>query len=1835
MSQNVAPWLQGLDEVWETPQIDNEPHAISLTSQDASSACTKPRISSRSLSGLPANMTSNSPHGSARITRNPLAPINNSSSNTLQRNNDTVKLNGTRSVSVVSDGSAFGCGTVQIQPRAKSTSPKKNQETLEWQKRLMRGQVGYGDQTDLFGPSGLENIFVPSSSPGKDASAAKGRRRWLQQNESPMPSSPPDWNSKAVAHSRHGDEDTTEDSNGHMGYTGKKEDRISSENGLEIDGSMRSNPFDLQCTDELERRAEQIQYSDTATQEDCSDAADVGNHIIEGNSGLSQEDFSPVFISKHTTLNGQVNYAAIDSRVLKGYHRNSQNSNQQQISPESPREEEQQEYSVQESSFVDGPSSASPYVPRDLSLSENLPTGTPPVVGLGKHVELQRGGYSAYGSFKRRLLSPSPSKAEDSFKAETSRLTPVLSDGAALEEPSQNSPTTPLRPQTPSPVKSRSSGSPLKLFGAHDTFTNNRLSRRLSQLDRAELSIEGEVESSKSSRPQRGSDDRRVFSQASSSHSFGSGRLNKHRFDAEITITGASDSEDDGDQSPDSHIRVPGSKAPHAFKFESSPNMKDTFNRRGKQSNPSTMLNVPQHVSSFFNAPQRRASNPKDSAESREKHEVFETGKRPANSPAKNPTPKRQRTLHAADIALEVAEADTSHGVSLREASSSRKRKDARHGENHIIASPDVLAQRTIIRPRNFTPNHVRQQKIEAQIKQAAEEFATEEPEKLEAVMEQIEESLSGDAPPTLQQQAEAVAAEVAAYSIRVTKPSGEHSDMGERKRSVTTQDFFNEAVMVMNLIRAKALRQSGLGSVEESDESGQSIAQDDSMLGAQSLRISRPPSRESGPSGWRQPVQRQFDARVVSHLRKFQERDDTEFIAESLGSLKVDEEEESFISQEYAVDEHSNIRITGPPLDKKNARPEDTMDALSQRSHGSDGPSTGRTAGTNCTKNSDNVGTLAPDAVAHLIGEQVGVMTFDKEKQCWVRVKSPEKKRSPGLLEPPSQISSDEDPFQEISDLPVDEQLELRRVSATVQTGKAADSENRIPMAIEPKASIPKQQFASAENRITPIETVNSRPVTRDSSHIRHMHSSSVRTRNTAFASSQQEKVETRATSWSEEELARMTAIGKARNQPLAYAAAQVALDQRKNQAGHGEQSTLSADQEEPHQNIVDADNSFEYVDETGLTFSLDKSESDLRDDTALEAEDFSVEAIRSPKLRQSHEIMTFPATPRYQGAARQSSLRRKTLANKFQAEVRREESELSLIAALPGDRMVSLSVSVLRPLSARQGFNRIQDLNQSPSHQDSSFLLSDLPDFTIHQEDHERPSERALATRLARHAAAEVNDRYALAVKDLIKILTDVQEEEPYWEYVKQLDLRDRSLESLFGLEDFCSHVQVMDVSDNHLAHLGGAPSTIRKLVARSNRLSSLTSWTCLTNLQYLDISGNSLDSLRGLNNLIHLRELHADDNQISTLDGVLELDGLLKLRLRRNQLQQVDFNGSELHQLTDLDLGSNKITSIAGLNELHSLRSLKLDKTRIASGLQLKSDLPALEELSLQGCELETLNVGMLPTIRILNVDDNCLTDVQNIESLRGLELLSMRRQKEVVEGDKISILEHALEARTILLSGNSIGALSLSNSFLNLHHLELASVGLNSLPDDFGLRMPNLRTLNLNFNAIQDVRPLLNIQKLNHLSICGNRIKRLRKSVATFAKMTALRSLDMRDNPITQGYYLPATTTQTSIVRKDAAFIDEDDARYIQEMELAKQNLPSIDVTNDIHHWDRLSEETKLRRRVYEILLANSCQSLDVLDGMKFDRSRTAVKDGVFERLVELGILRKSSSGPTVS
>lgn len=1496
MSAQACPWLEDLDEDWVQPPIYTNPTIKpDLTSADCDANSLRsnrsriPRKSSGSYSNSSVILNTDS-ITSTKKNRNPLGELSSSAGNAVQ--------DASRSVSMASAGSVVRYDTVE-----RRASPGKQQATLEWKKRLVHGQVGYGDQTDLFGANGLENIFAAPTKPSPKPDKPSSRPSRLFKMHDPPPSSPPPWPSVIdfASQSTPTAQDDSRSSNLDQVQEEDAEDDATYED-LDVYAQDQDLPFrcaETQRVDRDDSRQETQDHSGSIRLESSphhlpvttnssirtaflasTGASHHGNRTISGQTDFSGEAFSPVYISKHTTLTGQIDYATMDSYTMKQLERVDQVYQESDSSEPTTGDEPQQRpqgppmNEIESQLLDDLLEDTLPSVP-EVSLPDNLPTGTPPIATLGNFVNLKRGGLSAYGSFKNRPLSPSQSETL------RSRLSAVQQshqasemNGSVLHNTKQPSaqPTDSIhRPGTPdkdessllSPPKPRSSASPLKLFGNYDTFTNNRLLRRLSQLEdfdqeNSQASItknDGDNHSNQAledpfeegvssptlapgSSTQR--NENRKQRVVSSLSSFGEGELNDHDFEADLSFPSGLNLDEPADYmsegSPPPGLAPPGSKTPFRFHLEeSSPDTRQMDNLKRKLSKRSTARSRP---SAQYGTIDRHA------IPSNHKEEVsqYTEGKRPRSSPSKAPTPKRRRTL----VALHGELPGMGHGSEI----------DVKITRTEYVSRREMVEEeypattkRNVTRPRNPTPSQRSRDDVQAEVEEATLNFLSSSP-RLEAIKENLE---LGEIPINSldAEQAKAVAAEVAAFTLNISKAEAD----GKRTRSITTQDFLDEAMHIMALIRAKGRPHSGLGSVEESDVEdvyGSHLRPEDIERSPSPLRVSRPPSREGASTGWRPRSQMQHDPRIVSQLRKFQESDDIDLLETSIKSLHVEEPGEHHFSDEAIIAEGlANIRINGPRQEVNRDRGESDASrngklgspTKTHTSHPSvDSSAGGRTIGTNSTRKSDNVATLAPETVAHLIPEEVAGMTFDREKKRWIRIKG-SRRRSRDTPNPPSNVTSDDDPFNEIPDLTVDEVKELTRVQGLL---------TRSQQSFFDQSQVILQDNQEEESRAVSAETVLTRPITRDNAIAPTFASSSAHSKYSGFASSRTQ-VETRATSWSNEELAAMA----------------------RSKQHHAQTATMS-----PAVSDIAED-----VDE----------ESFSSQDDSLPLDDSVTEELPlpAPKQRQHQPFVQSSPGSVYRPVPRQFSLRRQTLNRGFYGQ---DQSEMSFIAQLPDKRLMSLSVSVSRPPSkVSVPSQELAVPSSSPARVDATFYLSDLPEFTLHDVDPEQSSEKLLAKRVAQPVPS---DRFNMAMQNLVKTLTDVEPDEPYWEDIKQLSLRERKLGSVHNLEDFCTRLEDLDLSNNNVTHLEGAPNSIRRLNVRSNALSSLTAWGHLTNLQYLDISNNSIDSLGGLGMLYHLRELKADNNQITSLDGVMGLDGLLKLSVRRNKLASVDFGSCQLY-------------------------------------------------------------------------------------------------------------------------------------------------------------------------------------------------------------------------------------------------------------------------------------------------------------------------------------------------
>lgn len=340
-------------------------------------------------------------------------------------------------------------------------------------------------------------------------------------------------------------------------------------------------------------------------------------------------------------------------------------------------------------------------------------------------------------------------------------------------------------------------------------------------------------------------------------------------------------------------------------------------------------------------------------------------------------------------------------------------------------------------------------------------------------------------------------------------------------------------------------------------------------------------------------------------------------------------------------------------------------------------------------------------------------------------------------------------------------------------------------------------------------------------------------------------------------------------------------------------------------------------------------------------------------------------------------------------------------------------------------------------------------------------------------------------------------------------------------------------------------------------------------------------------------------------------------------------------------------------------------------------LKYPFAMLETLNLSGNCLVSLDVSRIPNLRRLYLDRNAISSVRGITSLKSLETLCWREQNLMSRSDFPEIqYQDCYNVHHLYISSNILSSFSPSTTFLNLRTLEIASTGLQTLSPHFGHRVPNLRTLNLNYNAIRDLRPLVGIVRLQTLLLAGNRISRLRQTSAAFRRInSALDEIDLRQNPLTVGFYTPqetlvssasgkqitlhshhnptstsATSTSTSPTTAIATSSrsqtqphpppqpqpQSDETSPSPDLSPSPSQhshyytLPPLSLSADAQSCARLDKDTQLRRRVYEMMIGESCPRLKSLDGLLVEgRKQWLTRGGdevrERERLSELGVL----------
>ncbi|KAL2127240.1 hypothetical protein VTI74DRAFT_11055 [Chaetomium olivicolor] len=1741
-------WLDSLSEDWVSqPNSNDASFAVEATPSPDSKPKPKtpsriPRFSPRAKKYQAAADGSNSDGSNVLGERSINERLAALSRRTPSKLSQELSLNGSgrdchacRSASVSTTNSVVR-KTIHRKPMSASQNKRRGEETPEWKRRLVYGDLSYGEQRDLFtsAGTGLENIFKPPQPTPDPTRDGEPEQEEESQLDLKLPSPPV----------HRADPSTIE-----MHVEGSGEEAQQSP-------KRTAQGMRYRRTDESADASKASDFSipqgtcshgaSTTDQTALSDGALGDSRKVSGRSDLRNEDFSPILIERRQASNGKTMFGPAE------------------VQPDELRK--RLESVRRDQMLLAGDA--------DDGLAEQHAGsgkfGTTEHYKLGSFVNVQRGGRSEEGSFRNHMLSSalndsSQLNPEESLQASTPKQFPTVrverwdSSGHL----SLNSPDLPAAPD-PSPEKRLAppivNGSPLKLFQPYDTFTSQTLLRRLSQVH----SEAGDDYFSIAVDRTRQEIDTPSNVPSPHANRFGAGELDGYVFNDDFShathdATGLEGNKEN--REPEDSMLPPHSPI-FDLTHDASPSegVDLVVNRRRKSvtSRRSGRTSFPAYVDLLER--NRDSSGP----------EI----KRPRTSPSKDPTPKRRRTLHKSDVSYgteDINSALDSVQLSHQQIQSLlRKSQQRTRSGDHDDLDPEEAAGRQPMRPRTPTPS----QRSSVQ---------RERPALAEIERSPARSSRHGH-PPT------AMAA--------ASKPET------HRKPSIKTEDFINEANKIMAMIRSKAGLPSGLASVEESDEDKGQLSPDldGSFEESTQERFSRPPSREGRPPLTRIST-KQEDPVLAEQLKKYEEASDMgDLVTSSLRSAKLAQEALSARSQESecwhthrsgdsgsdheVISDPPNIRISrNPNWEVHHQSADDLNDAVPSQGSARYGThSTGMSFPTGSSRGSsrgsDPRKTIAPESVLHLIPDQVGDMVLDRQRNIWVKRKGSAESKGSFVQ---SEASSEDDPFADIPDLTVDVTKEMQNLMLTG------------------KNELPPQMRMSNDAQVSPtrLSRVGSPPKMVDAtpgSPTRRPRSSRSRT---------EEAVEHEITI-NEGRVREPRRLTISFSSPVASVIQDVAgLDDLASENGVLDQAP---DQPVRGRRIVSI-------------HATTRSRSARSRSTS-----------RGPTRHLSVKGQSLLARP----VSRIDERDEESNASQLQHQEAPPGMELSVLGdysvvgpEVESRRQASLSFLVT-PAPPRTCPAAGVDAAPIISQYVGTFSLSPLSEFTIHRTEETLPLEASYIVDNHRLVTGDPTKRVlSMSMRELVEKLAEVEPFEPYWEDMRDLKLREKGLSSLHALDEFCGQLESLDVSKNKIRNLGGIPSSVLHLRMTDNQLSSLTAWNHLMNLQYVDISNNSLTSLAAFKNLIHLRSLRVDNNQLTSLDDIKFHKGLQILRARGNAITELDFTSSSMHSLTDLDLKSNCITHITGLSSLPALTTLTLD----ANDLTTFSPDPAhpiqsLRYLRLNNNNLTSLKISALPHLRLLHADRNALCTVAGFSRARRIDSLSLREQHGPEPLNLPHLLSRAYEVRKLYLSGNLLEKFEPTVDLLNLQLLELANCGLQALPEHVGLMMPNLRVVNLNMNALKEVRALEGVGRLKKVFVAGNRICDLAGLVKTLGGWGCLSALDVRDNPVTQGFYAPAAVQRQVAVCKGEEEEEEEEERGAEPF-----MLPDQDRERDERYCGRLDMDTRVRRRLYETMVSSKCGRVKKLDGLGLKSGAVGVEgegDAVWTAMAEKGLVKAKAA-----
>ncbi|KAJ2162536.1 Leucine-rich repeat protein [Coemansia sp. RSA 552] len=427
--------------------------------------------------------------------------------------------------------------------------------------------------------------------------------------------------------------------------------------------------------------------------------------------------------------------------------------------------------------------------------------------------------------------------------------------------------------------------------------------------------------------------------------------------------------------------------------------------------------------------------------------------------------------------------------------------------------------------------------------------------------------------------------------------------------------------------------------------------------------------------------------------------------------------------------------------------------------------------------------------------------------------------------------------------------------------------------------------------------------------------------------------------------------------------------------------------------------------------------------------------------------------------------------------------------------------------------------------------------------------------------------------------------------------LDLSGSGIRNLAGLSQITSRLEAICLSGNKLQSLAGLPMGLVSLRAPSNWIrfsptdrNKFVFARELPHLEEIDLSANEISDIGVFSNLRHLRVLDISRNRIDSLEGLRGCRRLLHLRMRDNNLTAFDLEPAEAPLLTTLDLVNNRLrvvpSAIADFAQLtkvnmmkndlewielcgpaaESLRELRLSENplivRRAGGIvdldMWMAKYPGLRTLYMDVCNVRQMcrsGEDSSPPVDDLNSMQSLFGEGSGWPSLFNLSLRgnALRAPLEI-DFACLCHLKNLYTPDTLVTLPRSLPQMN------HLLQLVMCNAGLDRLPENMGMALPNLKLLDVSSNPeLVDFTPIVqmagSLEVLRcravgfgglsdvvaggamHGRIGGNQDAGDEQAMLRWlSKLRRLRRLDMRFNKCTADLYaappLPASAVGSS-------------------------------------------------------------------------------------------------------